>query len=155
MSNNKTNTTIEEIDLLELVIKILKKWYIFVIFGVLFVAIAVYHVFSTPSTYLTSGTVLIRSEKGIPSIMGIDASLASNFLDLGIGSDVDNEKLIFQSKTLLSKLVTDLDLQTSSFYQKRLGGYHQLYNNEPLIIIFPDGYKKNLVHNSIHTAQED
>ena len=92
MSNNKTNTTIEEIDLLELAIKILKKWYIFVIFGVLFVAIAIYHVFSTPSTYLTSGTVLIRSEKGIPSIMGIDASLASNFLDLGIGSDVDNEK---------------------------------------------------------------
>ena len=144
MSNNKTNTTIEEIDLLELAIKILKKWYIFVIFGVLFVAIAIYHVFSTPSTYSTSGTVLIRSEKGIPSIMGIDASLASNFLDLGISSDVDNEKLIFQSKTLLNKLVTDLDLQTSSFYQKRLGGYHQLYNNEPIIIVFPENYKNTI-----------
>lgn len=144
MSNNKTNTNIEEINLLELIIKILKKWYIFTIFGILFVIIAIYHVFSTPSTYLTSGTILIRSEKGIPSIMGIDASLASDFLDLGIGSDVNNEKLIFQSKTLLNKLVTDLDLQTSSFYQKRLGGYHQLYNNEPIIIVFPDNYKKTM-----------
>ena len=144
MSNNKTNTTIEEIDLFELAIKIIKKWYIFAIFGVIFIIIAIYHVFSTPSTYSTSGTVLIRSEKGIPSIMGIDASLASNFLDLGIGSDVDNEKLIFQSKTLLNKLVTDLDLQTSSFYQKRLGGYHQLYNNEPIIIVFPENYKNTI-----------
>ena len=144
MSNNKTNTSIEEIDLLELAIKILKKWYVFVIFGVIFVAIAIYHVFSTPSTYSTSGTVLIRSEKSISNIMGIDASLASNFLDLGISSDVNNEKLIFQSKTLLNQLVTELDLQTSSFYQKRLGGYHQLYDNEPIVVVFPENYKQSI-----------
>ena len=94
MSNNKTNN-IEEIDLLELAFKLLRKWYVFVVFGVLFSAFAIYYVFSTPSTYSTSGTVLIRSEQGIPNIMGIDASLASNFLDLGISSDVNNEKLIF------------------------------------------------------------
>ena len=143
MSNNKTNN-IEEIDLLELAFKLLRKWYVFVVFGVLFSAFAIYYVFSTPSTYSTSGTVLIRSEQGIPNIMGIDASLASNFLDLGISSDVNNEKLIFQSKTLLGQLVTDLDLQTSSFYQKRLGGYHELYNNEPIVVIFPENYKQTI-----------
>ena len=143
MSNNKTNN-IEEIDLLELAFKLLRKWYVFVVFGVLFSAFAIYYVFSTPSTYSTSGTVLIRSEQGIPNIMGIDASLASNFLDLGISSDVNNEKLIFQSKTLLGQLVTDLDLQTSSFYQKRLGGYHELYNNEPIIVVFPENYKQTI-----------
>lgn len=143
MSNNKTNN-IEEIDLLELAFKLLRKWYVFVVFGVLFSAFAIYYVFSTPSTYSTSGTVLIRSEQGIPNIMGIDASLASNFLDLGISSDVNNEKLIFQSKTLLGQLVTDLDLQTSSFYQKRLGGYHELYNNEPIVVVFPENYKQTI-----------
>ncbi len=144
MSNNKPNNNIEEIDLLELAIKLLKKWYVFVIFGVLFVAFAIYYVFSTPSTYSTSGTILIRTEQRIPNIIGIDASLASNFLDLGISSDVNNEKLIFQSKTLLGQLVTDLDLQTSSFYQKRLGGYYELYNNEPIVVVFPDNYKNNI-----------
>ena len=143
MSNNKTNN-IEEIDLLELAFKLLRKWYVFVVFGVLFSAFAIYYVFSTPSTYSTSGTVLIRSEQGIPNIMGIDASLASNFLDLGISSDVNNEKLIFQSKTLLGQLVTDLDLQTCSFYQKRLGGYHELYNNEPIVVVFPENYKQTI-----------
>ncbi len=143
MSNNKTNN-IEEIDLLELAFKLLRKWYVFVVFGVLFSAFAIYYVFSTPSTYSTSGTVLIRSEQGIPNIMGIDASLASNFLDLGISSDVNNEKLIFQSKNLLGQLVTDLDLQTSSFYQKRLGGYHELYNNEPIVVVFPENYKQTI-----------
>ena len=143
MSNNKTNN-IEEIDLLELAFKLLRKWYVFVVFGVLFSAFAIYYVFSTPSTYSTSGTVLIRSEQGIPNIMGIDASLASNFLDLGISSDVNNEKLIFQSKTLLGQLVTDLDLQTSKFYQKRLGGYHELYNNEPIVVVFPENYKQTI-----------
>ena len=145
MSNNNNKTTaIEEIDLLELAVKLLKKWYVFVAFGVVFVAIAIYYVFSTPSTYSTSGTVLIRSEQGLPNIMGIDASLASNFLDLGISSDVNNEKLIFQSKTLLGQLVTELDLQTATFYQKRLGGYHELYNNEPIVVVFPENYKNTI-----------
>lgn len=140
-NNTKPNTTIEEIDLIDLAIKILRKWYIFVILGILFVAIAIYYAFSTPSQYKTTGTVLIRAEQGM-SALGIDASLASDFLD--IGTAVDDEKIIFQSKTILSQLVTDLDLQTSTFYQKRLGGYYQLYENEPLIVIFPDNYKQTI-----------
>lgn len=139
--HNTPNATIEEIDLKEVIIKILKKWYIFVIFGFFFIAFAIYHVFSTPSQYKTTGTVLIRAEQGM-SALGIDASFASDFLD--IGTAVDDEKIIFQSKTILSQLVEDLNLQTSSFYQKRLGGYYELYENEPLIIIFPDNYKKNI-----------
>lgn len=140
-NNTKNNTNIEEIDLIALALKILKKWYVFVILGVLFIAFAIYHVFSTPSQYKTTGTVLIRAEQGM-SALGIDASLASDFLD--IGTAVDDEKIIFQSKTILSQLVTELDLQTSSFYQKRLGGYYQLYENEPLIVIFPDNYKQTI-----------
>ena len=96
--HNTPNATIEEIDLKEIIIKILKKWYIFVIFGFFFIAFAIYHVFSTPSQYKTTGTVLIRAEQGM-SALGIDASFASDFLD--IGTAVDDEKIIFQSKTIL------------------------------------------------------
>lgn len=140
-SNNKYNNT-EEIDLIDLAITILKKWYIFVIFGFFCLSIAVYHVFSTPSEYRTTGTVLIRGDQAITSFMGLDASFAADFLN--IGTAVDNEKIIFQSKTILSQLIDELDLQTSAFYQKQLGGYHQLYNNEPFIVIFPNDYKKDI-----------
>ena len=140
---NKQNQPIEEIDIKELIIKILKKWYVFVIAGILCLAFAIYHIFSTPPTVTTSGVVLIRSNNNLdPSILGDEFSMASDIMN--IGKDVNDEIIILKSKTITKQMVEELNLQTSTFYKKRLGSYYQLYNNEPLIVIFPDGYKKNL-----------
>ena len=141
--NNGQNTAIEEIDIKELIIKILKKWYVFVIAGILCLALAIYYIFSTPPTFTTNGTVLIRSNNNVgASMLGEEFSMASDLLNAG--KLVDDEMIVLKSKAITKQMVEELSLQTSVFYKKRLGGYYQLYNNEPLIIIFPDGYKKNL-----------
>ena len=141
--NNGQNTAIEEIDIKELIIKILKKWYVFVIAGILCLALAIYYIFSTPPTFTTNGTVLIRSNNNVgASMLGEEFSMASDLLNTG--KLVDDEMIVLKSKAITKQMVEELSLQTSVFYKKRLGGYYQLYNNEPLIIIFPDGYKKNL-----------
>lgn len=141
--NNGQNTAIEEIDIKELIIKILKKWYVFVIAGVLCLALAIYYIFSTPPTFSTNGTVLIRSNNNVDaSMLGEEFSMASDLLNAG--KLVDDEMIVLKSKAITKQMVEELSLQTSVFYKKRLGGYYQLYNNEPLIVIFPDGYKKNL-----------
>jgi capsular exopolysaccharide synthesis family protein len=140
---NKQNQPIEEIDIKELIIKILKKWYVFVIVGILSLTFAIYHIFSTPPTFTTSGTVLIRSNNNLePSILGDEFSMASDIMN--IGKDVNDEMIVLKSKNITKQMVEELNLQTSAYYKKRLGSYYQLYNNEPLVIIFPDGYKKNL-----------
>ena len=141
---NQRNTTIEEIDIKELIIKILKKWYVFVIVGIFCIALAIYHIFSTPPTFTTNGVVLIRSNNALDqSMLGDEFSMASDLMNMG--KLVDDEMIVLKSKTITKQMVEELSLQTSSFYKKRLGGYYQLYNNEPLIIIFPDEYKKNLI----------
>lgn len=140
----QTNTAIEEIDLKEIFFTVLQKWYIFVAFGILCLGFAIYYVYSTPPQYQTTGTILIRSEQGMGMMGSFSANIpmASDFLDMGTA--VDDEVVIFKSKTILRKMVESLQLQTATFYKKRLGGYHQLNNNEPFLIIYPDKYKENL-----------
>ncbi len=149
MTNNNQNTTngqntaIEEIDVKELIFKILRKWYVFIITGVLCLAFAIYYIFSTPPEYSTTGTLLIRSDNKLgASMMGDEFSMASDLMN--VGKVVDDEMIILKSKTIMKQMVEELMLQTNTFYKKRLGGYYQLYNNEPLIVIFPDEYKQNL-----------
>ena len=148
MSTNTKSTqnlNIEEINLTESLLFILKKWYVFVILGILFITFAIYKILSTPPQFKTTGTILIRPEQKIPNIMeGLNMNFAADFFN--VGTSTDDEMVIFKSKTILSQLVENLDLQTCSFYQKRLGGYHQLYKNEPIIVVFPENYKKNINH---------
>ena len=147
MTNNKnqSNIQIEEIDLKEIFFTLLKKWYVFIITGFLCITFAVYYIFSTPPQYKTIGTVLVQSEKSNNSLGALSGSMpfATDFLDMG--NAVHDEIIILQSKNILKKMIEDLQLQTSVFYKKRLGGYYQLNKSEPFIIIFPEHYKENLI----------
>ena len=119
--NNGQNTAIEEIDIKELIIKILKKWYVFVIAGILCLALAIYYIFSTPPTFTTNGTVLIRSNNNVgASMWGEEFSMASDLLNAG--KLVDDEMIVLKSKAITKQMVEELSLQTSVFYKKRLGG---------------------------------
>ena len=146
ISNNahKRNTKTDEIDLMDLLIKVLKKWYIFVVFGIFCIIFAIYYILSTPSQYSTTGTILIRTDNsfGTSPILNDEFSMASDIM--GVGKLVDDEMIVLQSKTITKQMVEELSLQTNSFYKKRLGGYYELYKNEPIIVIFPDNYKKTL-----------
>ncbi len=141
---NTQNTAIEEIDIKELIIKILKKWYIFVIIGIFCLTFAIYKILSTPPQFSTTGTILVRSEGSHfgNSMLGDEFSMASELMNMG--KLVDDEMIVLQSKTIMKQMIDELMLQTSAFYKKRLGGYYELYNDEPLVVIYPDGYKKNL-----------
>ena len=122
-NKNQSNAQIEEIDLKEIFFTLLKKWYIFVIIGVLCMSFAVYYIFSTPPQYRTVGTILVQSKKGNNSLGALTGNMpfASDFLDMG--NAVHDEIIILQSKNILKKMIEDLQLQTSVFYKKRLGGY--------------------------------
>lgn len=142
-NQNTTNKQIEEIDIKELIIKILHKWYVFVIAGIFCLSFAIYYIFSTPPQFSTSGTVLIRSDKANISSLGEDFSMMSDVLNAN--KLVDDEIIVFKSKTILKQMVEELMLQTDVYYKKRLGGEYLMNNNEPLLVIFPEDFKKTLV----------
>ena len=108
------------------------------------VAFAIYKILSTPPQFSTTGTILVRSEGSHfgNSMLGDEFSMASELMNMG--KLVDDEMIVLQSKTIMKQMIDELMLQTSAFYKKRLGGYYELYNNEPLVVIYPDGYKKNI-----------
>lgn len=138
--NKNQSSTIEEIDIKALLLTLLKNWYVFVIAGFVCLSVAVFYLLSTPPEYATNATILVRSEgKGLGgSLAGAAAGIAGDMFS--ISKAVDDEIVIAKSNTLISDLVKELSLQTQVFYKKRLGGAYELYNNEPLVIIYPDGY---------------
>lgn len=141
-TQEQNNTTaIDEIDIKELVLRLLNKWYVFVMAGVVCVAMAVLYLLRTPSEFTTEGTLLIRSEtKGLGGSMAGAAGLSMAADMFNISKAVDDELVILKSNALMSNMVEELSLRTQVFYRKRLGGAHELYNNEPMVVIYPEGY---------------
>lgn len=136
---NRTATTIEDIDIKELLLKLIRKWYVLVITGIICLSFALYYIFSTPPQYATKGTILVRSENnGLGKLASSDMNIAADMFK--IAKAVDDELIVIHSNTIISNLVKELSLQTSIFYKKRLGGKYELFNNEPLVVIYPDGF---------------
>ena len=137
-----TNNHIEEIDIKELIISILQKWYIFVIVGVISLIIAIYVILSSAPKYSTEGTILIRAQKDVMSMASSEFSMASDIF--GGNKDVQDEIIILQSKAIMHQMILELDLQTQCLYEKRFGGMHELYRDEPINIIYPENFKQTL-----------
>lgn len=139
--NQEQNATvIDEIDIKELLVRLLEKWYVFVIAGVICLTLAVLYLLRTPAQYSTEGTLLIRSETNGLGSMASSNGMAIAADMFNINKAVDDELMILKSNTIISDMVTELSLRTKAFYRKRLGGAHELYNNEPLVVVCPDGY---------------
>lgn len=131
----------EELDIKELFNRVIRKWYIFLISGAALLSIALLYILRTPSQYRTEGILLLRSESG-----GLGNSM-SQIANIPIAADmfnikkaVDDELVLLRSKTLIGNAVNELSLRTATYYRKRLGGAYELYNNEPLVIVCPDGF---------------
>ena len=142
---NRKQSTIEEIDLQELVIAILRKWYIFVITGILALSWALYSIRSTAPSYLTEGIIIIQEKDDALSVAMQQFSLAS-FL-FNSEKKVDDEIIILKSKNISQQMVEKLDLQIRSYYKKRLGAEIELYKNEPIQITYPEDFRQKMIIN--------
>ena len=150
---NRKQSTIEEIDLQELVIAILRKWYIFVITGILALSWALYSIRSTAPSYLTEGIIIIQEKDDALSVAMQQFSLAS-FL-FNSEKKVDDEIIILKSKNISQQMVEKLDLQIRSYYKKRLGAEIELYKNEPIQITYPEDFRQKTKGLTIEVKKKD
>lgn len=111
-NNYLTNEPVESrIDLKSIIGKVLRFWYVFLLFIIAAIAAAwIYLRYQIP-VYKAKATVLIRDEK-----KGSAASELSAFQDLNIlkgSNSLDNEIEVFKSRSLMMRVINDLNLQTT------------------------------------------
>lgn len=129
-ANNNSNTT-QEIDLVELVVRCLRRWKMFLasVVGCLLIAVLYVH-YATPEYKVTS-TVVIKDEK--KGQVGADITA---FQDLGImasNENLENELEVLKSKSLFDRMVDELNLHFS-YYTKNWLKQTEIYKQTPVYV---------------------
>ena len=143
MTPNK-QISIEEIDFKKVLIRILKKWYVFAIVGIIAISFAIYKILSSSPKYLTEASIIIPTQDDALASTMKQFSLASHLLSSK--KEVNDEIVILKSKNILQDLIEILDLQTTCTYTKRFGKQIELYKNEPIAITLPENFKQNIIN---------
>lgn len=145
---NNTQSSIEkdlsEVNIQEIVKPYLRKWYWFIISGIIMVAIGILYLkFSTP-VYNIKSTVLIKDAKSSASAAG-DMGILKDLSGLGGMStnSVDNEIEIFKSKKLMLDVVKAKNFQTS-VYSKNDFVTSELYGDTSPVLVYVINEKKDV-----------
>jgi tyrosine-protein kinase Etk/Wzc len=128
-------------------------WYVFAISIVVALAIAKWYTWYAIPKYNAHITMLIKDEK--------DAYLSAEKLlqqleDNEVKHNMSNEIEILKSRSIMSQVIDELNLNTSYFSRKRLKK-SDLYKKSPIVVscdsLFPIAYSKALNINIIDTAK--
>jgi len=139
-TNNKT-TYNDLINLREIVIKYLRKWYWFVISVFVCFIIAFLYIKITIPTYQVQSTILLRQDD---SSMGFSEMAILESMGMGgTSKEVEDEIQVLKSKTIMMNVIQHLGIQTE-YLQKK--GLRQIdtYPEIPLELITPVGFKDTL-----------
>lgn len=135
MSNNVVHQVDEdEIDLKELFGILVKHKFKIVFFMLLFGAAAAFYTYITPNTYSTYTTIEIDEQKN-------GSTNPEDMLSMAMGSsgvDVDTEIQILQSRSLISKVLKDVDF-IHRYYEKYHLKEKELYYDSPFYVDLQKG----------------
>ena len=110
--NNSTNnrTYNDLINLREIVIKYLRKWYWFVISAFVCFLIAFLYIKITIPTYQVQSTILLRQDE---SNMGFSEMAILESMGMGgTSKEVEDEIQVLKSKTIMMNVIQHLGIQT-------------------------------------------
>lgn len=142
-TNNKTTTYNDLINLREIVIKYLRKWYWFVISVFVCFLIAFLYIKITMPTYQVQSTILLRQDN---SNMGFSEMAILESMGMGgTSKEVEDEIQVLKSKTIMMNVIQHLGIQTE-YLQKK--GLRQIdtYPEIPLELITPVGFNDTLTY---------
>jgi uncharacterized protein involved in exopolysaccharide biosynthesis len=139
MNTEHQNTyTFEEEDALNLreeLDKYLRYWKWFVLAVILSITFAFYYLRKTTQKYDIEATIMIKDSKGNGGLM----SEMSAFQDLGIFGDIknsiENEIEILKSRTLMTSVIKELNLNIKYIREGRIK-VREYYNNAPIKLNF-------------------
>lgn len=135
IQNTNSAPTEEEIDLVGLAKMLFRNWIWFAVAVPICLVLAFFYLKVTPKEYEREASVLIKDDKSSGSSATSGLAELSELANFGIKNMVDNEILVFQSNTLLTEVVSRLNLSTS--YKVRKGLRKQdIYGQNPIAVSF-------------------
>lgn len=142
MPTPNDNNQPKEINLRELFLRYIDKWYWFLISIAVCVGFMVLHILTTTPSFEVSSTFAIRqNEKN-------SKSLEMNVMSMmGIGADklVSDELEVYTSKTSFEQAIRDLNLQTE--YRKKKGmRWIGQYPDQDVVVTYPPLFCDTLLH---------
>lgn len=133
----------EQINIADLLLILRNNWKWFAASIFVCMALAFVYLKSTPKTYSRKATVLIRDDK-----KGGGMGESALFADLNLfggARSVDNELLVFQSRSIMENVVRRLSLNMS--YKVRIGlRTIELYTQSPIKVAFLDAEDNQYIH---------
>lgn len=140
MSNNNNNIFLEDkekesFNIYQIIFKYLVYWPWFVISIIIcFICAFVFYKYSVPVYNISSAVLIKEQDQRSMSMTSANGAIAA-LQDLGgfsMTSNFDNEVEVLKSRTLITKVITDLNLYISTA-QKRFFGYSiPLYKTSPI-----------------------
>lgn len=117
------------------IIRIVKNWYWFLLSCFVFAVIGAYHYFSTTKNYKVDASIMLRAEdESLPNL-----EMVTSMLGMGGSKSVDDEVELMNSRDILSRVVTELDLQTEYRKLQTLRWEGQ-YPAHDLTVVYPPMY---------------
>src|SRR5690606_36739874 len=132
---------VSSIDIRKIISILLSNWRWFALSIILCLCIAYVYLRYTTPIYRIKATVLVQDAK-----KGGDLGDAGMLSELGLSgkSNVDNEVEIFKSRTLMERVVTDLQLYTTYYTEgrvKKVERYEDKYFQVSFVPLFEDSIK--------------
>ena len=126
---------IAAIDLHALLVRYLKKWYWFVLSGIVWISLGIFYILCKNPEFQVGSTVMIRTEESkLSALPGMD--MLQSFGFAGGGRVVESELYILNSQNLMGQVIDDLDIQTR--YRKKKGlRYIEQYPSSDIRMVYP------------------
>ena len=119
------------INIRDIFILVIKKWYWFALSVAVCLSIAVIHLMSTPKVYQRTASVLVKDYKTNP----VESALFQELSLFDSKNNVNNEVVIFKSFHIMEEAVRRLKLNISYTVKERLRT-NELYTNTPVMFSF-------------------
>ncbi len=134
MNKISSNSSVKEINLKEIILPYIRKWYWFLISGIIGLFIAFLYLKTLTPVFEINSTILIKDAKNNSG--GADFSVLKDISGLGkIGTNgVENEIEIFKSKKLMKSVVNDLGIQSIIEIRNKFRSSEVYGNNAPFLI---------------------
>ena len=128
---NKSREEEPSLNLRDLLILVLKKWYWFALSVVICLTISVFYLLSTPKAYKREAVILVKDTRTNPTESAL-------FQDLALfegANNVNNEAIILKSSKIMSEVVHRLKIDISYMVNERFRT-NDLYTKTPVIFSF-------------------
>lgn len=141
LNANQAAANIETINVRELLLKYLSKWYWFVISVIICVAIAYVYLKITNEQFQVQTTILLRKDQSAHGL--IDMSMLDGLGVSASSKEVEDEIQVLTSKTLMTKVIKSLEIETE--YSAKVGWrYEVLYPVSPIKLVVPAMFNDTL-----------